>query len=140
MNVLTQNMIRGGEQLIGKLDEMGWPVFAAFWFYISEGSQWKLVLASPKVVSDGPKKAYETIQSVLTSIPSSADSLSLSDIAVTDPNDQLIILLRSVVPTGPTISGIRFRYNVINGHVIEDAYIYRLSDRAPQPPTAPTTN
>jgi len=29
------------------------------------------------------------------------------------------------------ISGIRFTKNVINGQFIHDAYIYRMSDRAP---------
>ncbi len=130
MNVLTESMVRAGAELTRKLDEMRWPVFASLWFYLPEGKEWQLVLASPKASLDGPKQSYETIQSALSRVPS-AGALSLSDIAVTDPNNQLILQLRSAISTGPTISGIRFRQNLVNGVFIEDAYIYRNSDRAP---------
>jgi hypothetical protein len=131
MNVLTEKMVTAGADITRKLDEMGWPVFASLWLYVPEGAEWKLVLASPKASEDGPKKSYETIQSALAETPSAEGALSLSDIAVTDPKNQLIMLLRSGIATGPTISGIRFTENVINGHFIQDAYIYRNSDRAP---------
>jgi hypothetical protein len=38
----------------------------------------------------------------------------------------MITLLRVALRTGPGIGGIRFSSNVINGTLIEDAYIYRL--------------
>ena len=42
------------------------------------------------------------------------------------PDDQLLGLLGGAIQTSPnSISGIRF--NVINGVLISDAYIYRLS-------------
>lgn len=128
---LTDGMIRAGAALTRKLDELRWPVLASLWLYLSEGNQWKLVLASPRVTSDGPKKSYETIQSALAMTPAAEGTLTLSDIGVTDPKDQLIALLRIAISTGPTIGSIRFTRNVINGHFIEDAYIYRVSDTAP---------
>ena len=133
--ILTDAMVSAGAELTRKLDETRWPVFASLWFYIPEGMQWKLLLASPRVASDGPKKSYETVQAALEGTPAAKAVLSLSDIAVTDPNNPLIMLLRAAVGTGPTISGIRFSKNVINGQFIEDAYIFRNSDRAPDGPT-----
>ncbi len=129
--LLTEAMIRAGAELTKKLDELQWPVLASLWLYLSEGNQWKLVLASPLVASDGPKKSYETIQAALAETPAAAGAVALSDIGVTDSNDQLIQLLHVAIKTGPTVGGIRFTRNVINGHFIEDAYIYRLSDMAP---------
>jgi hypothetical protein len=128
---LTDTMIRAGAELTRKLDALQWPVLASLWLYESEGNQWKLVLASPRVKSEGPKKSYETIQSALAETTGAKETLALSDIAVTDPDDPLIALLRIAIRTGPTVEGLRFTRNVINGRFIEDAYIYRVSDIAP---------
>jgi len=128
---LTDAMIRAGADLTKKLDALQWPVVASLWFYASEGSQWKLVLASPRVTSDGPTRSYEAIQDALAKTPVTEGALALSDIEVTDPKSPLITLLRKNISTGPTVAGMRFTRNVVNGHFIEDAYIYRMSDRAP---------
>lgn len=128
---LTDGMIRAGAELTRKLDELQWPVLASLWLYVSDGNQWKLILASPRVTSDGPKKSYEMIQSALAATPAAKDKLVLSDIGVMDPNNPLIALLRVAISTGPTVGGIRFTRNVINGQFIEDAYIYRISDTPP---------
>lgn len=129
--VLTDQMVKAGADLTRKLDEIKWPVLAALWLYFTDSNDWKLLLASPRVVSDGPKQAYEVIQQALAEISKVQTPLALSDIGVTEPTNPLIGLLRVAISTGPTIAGIRFTRNVINGHFIEDAYIYRLSDRAP---------
>lgn len=128
---LTDTMIRAGAELTKKLDQLRWPVLASLWLYESEGNQWKLVIASPRLTSDGPKKSYERIQSALEATPSAAGTIALSDIGVADPNDRLISMLRGAINTGPTVGGMRFTRNAINGHFIEDAYIYRVSDTAP---------
>ena len=39
----------------------------------------------------------------------------------------LIGLLRQLIVTGPGIHGIRLSRNVVNGAMIEDAYIYRMA-------------
>lgn len=129
--LLTEGMIQAGVELTKKLDERCWPVHASLWVFFSEGNQWKLLLASPRVKLDGPKKSYETVQSALADTPAAGGTIMLSDIAVTDPDAPLLGLLRVAITTGPTLSGIRFTGNVINGHFIDDAYIYRISDVAP---------
>ena len=129
--LLTERMIQAGAELTRQLDARSWPVRASLWVFISEGNQWKLLLASPRVKIDGPKKSYEIVQSALAETPVAGGTIMLSDIAVTDPEDPLLGLLRVAITTGPTLSGIRFAGNVINGHFIDDAYIYRISDMAP---------
>ena len=133
---LTDLMIHVGAELTRKLDEMQWPVHASLWLYMSEANQWRLVLASPRVRSDGPKKSYETIQSALAATTAAEGTLSLRDIAVTDPQNPLIALLSMTFRTGPTVGCIRFTRNAINGQFIDDAYIYRISDTAPSGPPA----
>src|SRR3989441_4127236 len=130
-DVLTDAMIKAGAELTRKLDEVEWPVVASFWLYAPELNTWKLVVASPVVTSSGPRRAYEAIQKSLATLTNARAQLALSDIEVVEPRHYLVSLLRVAINTGPTINGIRFTKNVINGHFVHDAYIYRMSDRAP---------
>jgi hypothetical protein len=92
---------------------------------MQDSEEWRLIIASPIVDKDGPKKAYEQVQSQLQEF-NGRYNLSLRNIALVSPDDKLIKALRSVVKTGKAISHIRFTKNVINGVFIEDSYIYRL--------------
>lgn len=130
-DVLTDAMIQTGTELTRKLDDVQWPVIASFWLYLPELNTWKLVLASPVVGLSGPRRAYESIQMALAALPKGRAQLALSDIEAVEPTHYLVSLLKSAVNTGPTINGIRFTRNMINGQFIHDAYIYRVSDRAP---------
>lgn len=123
---LVEGDIRVGEGLIEALDAAGFPVQAALWFYLSDPGEWRLIVASPLTDKDGPRGAYEQVQSVLTKLRPPLD-ISLSDISVVGSKDELIKLLRQAIGTGSGISGIRFTRNTINGVFIEDAYIYRLA-------------
>jgi len=122
---LSAGQIEAGEALLRQLDEDGIKVDAALWFYYPDKENWKLVLSLPEAIRQGPKAAYKEVQRVL-SAPDSPVGISLVDVAVARPNSDLLNLLRSAVGTGPGISQIRFSKNVINGHLIEDALIYRL--------------
>ena len=51
----------------------------------------------------------------------------LDEIGLLDQNAELVKLLRIAIHTGPGIGRIRFSKNVINGHFIEDALIYRVA-------------
>lgn len=124
--ILTESMIKAGEELTRILDQMNWPVTASLWFYFVEENQWKLLLTSPSVGKEGPKRAYQRIQEALGMFQQGMPMLGLQDVAVTDESHPLISLLKVAIQTGGGISGIRFSKNVINGQVIEDAYIYRL--------------
>ncbi|MBI3325977.1 MAG: hypothetical protein HYZ81_04640 [Nitrospinae bacterium] len=120
---LTKEMIQAGAELTRRLDAAGLVVSASFWLYIPEANLWRLLIVSPEVSTAGPKKVYQKIQSVLPQIP----EIALQDISVVEQTNPLVSLLRTAVRTGEGISGIRFSKNTINGHFIEDVYIYRMS-------------
>ena len=124
--ILNESMIKAGEELTRILDQMSWPVTASLWFYFLEENQWKLLLASPSVGKSGPKRAYQSIQEALGKFQQGIPKIGLQDVVVTDESNPLISLMKIAIQTGDGISGIRFSKNVINGQVIEDAYIYRL--------------
>src|SRR5205823_1503794 len=102
-------------------------VSASLWFYIPEVNTWRFIIGSPEVRTDGPKKAYKQVQSVVSKMPEGKPKIPLKDITVIDSNDPLIALLRIAIGTSGGISNIRITHNVINGVLIEDAYIYRIS-------------
>jgi len=124
--ILTKEMIEAGASLLKKLDDKGVQPDAAFWFYFPDLQRWKLVLAEVKLGSTGPREIYSRIQEVLSQFTQELKDLSLDSITLAKPDAPIVSLLRVAIKTGPAITGIRFTNNVINGVVIEDAYIYRL--------------
>ncbi|HEV2884867.1 MAG TPA: hypothetical protein VGW36_08415 [Pyrinomonadaceae bacterium] len=125
--LLRKELIDAGAALIRKLDESGLQPDAAFWYYFPDAQVWKLVVVEVKVGKRGPKEIYRQIQRMLGKMKNEVTELSLDDLALAKPDSPLVTLLRTAVQTGSGIHGIRFSNNVVNGTVIEDAYIYRLN-------------
>ena len=124
---LTPEMIKSGEMLIAALDKLNVLVKGAFWLLLPDQRTWRLVIASPEVRLAGPKAVYRKIRSALERLPPGVASVGTKDISVVDEKAHALSLLRSAVSTGPGISGIRFSRNVINGQLVEDAYLYRVT-------------
>lgn len=123
---LTPDMIRSGGLIVAALDKLNLIVKGAFWLLLPDQHVWRLVIASPEVRRVGPKAVYRKVVSALQRLPSEASPIGTKDISVVEDRDPLVALLRSMVSTGPGISGVRFSKNVINGQLIEDAYLYRM--------------
>ena len=98
---------------------------AAFWWYLPESLEWRLVIATPLVDEEGPLATYRDIQKVLTWHPDL--NLSLQNISVLSPKDKLVRLFRKAVQIAPDPVGVRFTRSALDGTYIEDAYVYRLS-------------
>jgi len=59
-DLLTHDMIVAGEELVRGLDASEYDVVGSLWFYIPESNEWRLMLVSPQLESEGPKKSvYE---------------------------------------------------------------------------------
>lgn len=125
-STLTDQLINGGKILIEELDASGIKAGSALWFYFPEEGFWKLMLSFPDIEKEGPKYFYTKVQRALSKLKEK-DNLSLDDVALAKPNAPLMNLLKLAIRTGPGVSGIRFSNNVINGQLISDAYIYRLT-------------
>jgi hypothetical protein len=120
---LTENMIADGAALTRKLDEWGWPMVAAFWYFETEANDWKLMISSAKV-NEGPRKAYELIGQALDALPGT--SIKLHSTTLVAPDHPLVRTLASAIQPGPDSMGIQIRRRSINGRYVEDAYLYRL--------------
>ena len=125
---LTGAMIDAGAELTKKLDESGLPVTAALWLFVSDLNEWRLLFASPEVGTKGRRDVYEKIQHAIGQLGDTASAVPLSVVGLLDPDADLVRLLKVAVrTTGPGLSRIRFSKNVINGHFIDDALIYRAA-------------
>lgn len=123
---LTPDLIREGAALVEGLDKVGVSPDAALWLYFPDIAAWKLLLAEVKVGPDGPRGVYRVVLKTLQSLRNEIAHLSLEDVALAKPDAPIIKLLAQAIATGPGINGIRFTHNVVNGTLIEDAFIYRL--------------
>lgn len=121
--LLVNNRIRQGADLLEALDRAGFPVTAAFW-YLNDG-RWRYVIATPVVDKVGPRETYGQVDDILRS---SDVDIELWDIAVVSPQDQLPDLMHSMLPTGPKdIKGLQFGGGTINHVFIEGVYVYRAA-------------
>lgn len=105
---LVERNIEDGRKLVEALDQAGFQVRAALWFYFSEAGQWRLVVASPLVDQLGPINAYTSVQSVLRNLTStnsnaqdynsaSTFGISLQDISVVSPKHELVKHLKTTI-------------------------------------------
>ena len=125
--MLTREMIQAGAEITRRLDEAHLEVRASLWLYIPDKNLWRLIVASPAVRQDGPKKVYQQIQTILSKMSDKTWRIPLHDISAVEDSDPLIASLRTSMGTKDGISGRRFSRDTINGHFIEDAYIYKMT-------------
>jgi hypothetical protein len=124
---LNKQLIDAGAKLVQSVDKKGLSPDAAFWLYSSDSQAWRLFLVETKLGKAGPKDVYRQIQKVMKELPEESQVLSLSDIGLLRSDAPFVKRLRTAFRTGRNIDGIRFTNNVVNGNLIEDAYIYRIA-------------
>jgi hypothetical protein len=122
--LLTSEMIRGGEALTSLLDNTELDVTAAFWFYFIDNMHWNLIFGISQVLKEGPLKAVTTIQSVLSKNP--IEGVDFLDIIVLQSDHTMIRRLKALAKTGRAIKSIRISQAIVENVFIQDAYIYRL--------------
>jgi hypothetical protein len=113
---LTKELIEAGAKLVRKLDERGLAPDAAFWLYSPEEETWKLLLVEVKLA-----------EKILAKYSQELENIKLDDLVLEKPGARIVELIRKIVRTGPAISGIRFKNNVVDGTLIDDAYVYRAA-------------
>ena len=123
---LDEGQITAGADLLEQLDAANVHVGAALWYYFPDNENWRLLLSLPRLVRQGPRAAYREVQKALSKLGGEV-AISLDDVAITKPEDRVFKLLRIAISTRPGISRLRFSRNVINGELVEDALIYRLT-------------
>lgn len=123
--ILTNEMINAGRLLLEQMDKIRErKLSAAFWFYVEEKGDWQLILVSDDI-SEGPLDLYTEVLSILQKEEIDESAIVLRDVSVRDLNYPLVRLLKGSIKTDG-VKGVRFTRNAIEGHFIEDTYIYRM--------------
>ncbi|HEX7681716.1 MAG TPA: hypothetical protein VF713_26595 [Thermoanaerobaculia bacterium] len=125
---LTEEMKVAGAALTRALDEANWPVVASFWYFESDYNRWKLMLASPRVSTDGPKEAYGAVIDALDALHQPRSNIN--HITVITPDHPIVRALASEVQTGWTIVGKLQTARAIDGRYIDEAYLYRITSES----------
>lgn len=124
--ILSKEMINAGRYLLEQLDSTHSEIKSFFWFYFPEEKTWKLIISSPIVKKKGPRNFYKIVNDINRKAKEkNQETISLNNIIVVTPENEIVKLLSFFIGTGDSISGVRCTGNTINGVYIEDAYIYR---------------
>lgn len=134
-NTLVDQDIRRGEAIVRALDSAADPSMhptAALWFLFPEEETWRLLLALPASATDPAQSVYARLLDTLSRAPD-VERFSFDSVRLMVPENPLIDLLSSAIQTpADAVAGIRFTNNTINGQLIPDAYIYRLTRPLPE--------
>ena len=92
---LVEKDVRIGNDIIGLLAAADIPVDDAFWAYVPQIEEWRLVLSSPKVKSLGVRNSYLAMSNALHKSPL-LDEIPLRRISLLAPDDDLINTLKGL--------------------------------------------
>ncbi len=129
---LTKELKEMGRDMSLRLLEKGFGLVCSLWLYHPESNRWRLVLASPIVDREGPRKAYEIIEQILQE--DWEMGIWLRDISAVSPSDPLVQALQSLgkiellppkyAATPRVDVGRRYTRSRLGDIFVEDAYIF----------------
>src|SRR5258706_12009721 len=123
---LVENAIHEGKIIVENLDREGLFFPIAMWSFMPNNNEWRLILGKEDVNDVGAREYYKKIQKVLNKITPKPD-ITVSDISLISTHNEMAKLIKVALRPGRGILGRRFTGNVINGHLVPDAYIYRVA-------------
>jgi len=131
---LTPWAMLAGLELTKRLRETDFDLVCSLWLYSSDSNSWRLILASPRVETEGALHSYERIRKILASGGPEADLWASYAIEVVRTNIPLVSAIQSLgtfeipdLPPGPApriLVPKRVHMANIDGIFIEDSYIY----------------
>jgi hypothetical protein len=119
-----QQELKLGRRKLKWLPASHFRLEAAFWCYLPDSREWRLVIATPLVDEQGPLVTYRDVRLVLSQ---NLDlDLSLQNISVVSPKEPLVKAFKKAMKMARDPLGTRFTHSTIEGNYVEDAYVYRL--------------
>ena len=122
---LLNSQVESGVATIKALDLASLGVGAAFWLFDEETQTWRFNLVERGFDSAGPRSTYDRISAALAKAPG---TLPFREVYLVSPKDPLIQRMKLALSTPPNaILGVWFMGNSVNGVVLPDMYVYRIS-------------
>jgi hypothetical protein len=105
---------------------------AAPWFLFPDEDSWRLILALPAMAADSAQSVCARLPDIVTHAPR-VGNFNSDAVGLMSPENPLVNLLSVAIQTpADEVAGIRFSNNTINGQLIPDPYIYRLTRPLPE--------
>jgi hypothetical protein len=123
--ILSSDEIDAGRELLEQLDNTPLNVIAAYWIFVPDVGEWRLVFVSRQVKTKGPLWGYMQIFQLLNLDPKLSFLIQSDRISVEGPNYSSYREILSAVNSKKKLTGVRFNHLVVGGQ-IADLYIYRL--------------
>jgi hypothetical protein len=122
---LVSTDLEQGREALDALDRAGINVNVAWWAYLPEYEDWRLVLSSRKFDNVGRSDAYGMLHNSLNAagIPIQKQPVSL----ILPMSDSTIKSLRKVFGKAASVDGMRLGGQVFGHRFIEDAFVYRIT-------------
>ncbi len=124
---LTDQMIDAGARLLNDIKDTDLEVVAAFWLFFTEAGEWRLVLVSPRIDKDGPRKLYEQLSEKLYAGTDKVYGIDIFNITFMSPSERLVGALADANRQS-TLSSQRLPGIYLNGVYVEDLYVYFISN------------
>jgi hypothetical protein len=130
---LRSELLEAGKNLTKLLAASDLQLRWSFWLYASETNDWRLILATPLVDSEGPKKVYSRIREIVSG--SSDASLTLLNISVQGMQNAYVKALEGdrflQYDLKSSNLEIRLSRTRIGDVFVEDAVLYQLPPKLP---------
>ncbi|HUZ65419.1 MAG TPA: hypothetical protein VMU82_17070 [Acetobacteraceae bacterium] len=123
---LSVEMISAGRQLLHHLDLIGIVFDAAFWLFDDDIAEWRLVMASATVRSNGPNALYHKVNQALSQL-NLMNSLSIDMFSIVDERTPVVKLLVGALGTTASVDGTRLDNATIDGVRLSGCLLYRLT-------------
>jgi len=120
IQVLVDEKIRAGEDVLRELIKAGFPISKAFWCRIPESGYWRLVIGSTLIDRIGPMEGYRRLHEILDQLGlRSTLSGSISLLSPSDPTYQGLLQYAH----SPGLFGVSAG-EMVPFNAFQDAYFY----------------
>src|SRR6266542_2635775 len=122
---LVDSDMQAGRQIIEGLERLGIPIDVAFWLQDDESLDWRLIVSSPSVPKDGPRRLYTALFVTLRDL--NHPTIRLEDVVGASPNENRIKDLKRRVGTNDGLHDIRLDGLDLGFQHYRSARVYRVA-------------
>jgi hypothetical protein len=121
-------MIEAGRRLLRHLDTAGTVFDTAFWLLDEDVDEWRLIMASQAVRTDGPKILYHKVNQALSALDLTG-ILSIDMVSIVNDQFPLVERLIGVLGTASSVDGLRLDNATVDGMRLPGCLLYRLTPK-----------
>jgi hypothetical protein len=121
--LVTQEDLADGARLIQELDQVDFPITAAFWAYDSTLERWRLIIAAPPSMIESLVGAFGIIQKAISD---NGLGITLDRVSLISDNDPTLVNLQALGKSDTQdVVEVSVGRAEVAGRVLDDIHVYR---------------